>query len=104
MKTERKVQQRAIESRKKLLDAAYTLFVNKGYYNTNTKEIARYAGISIGNFYNYYQDKGEIYCTLLEEYSTDSCKIMQELVDQLIILENRSAYKEFLSFFFTSFT
>lgn len=99
MKTERKVQQRAIESRKKLLDAAYTLFVNKGYYNTNTKEIARYAGISIGNFYNYYQDKGEIYCTLLEEYSTDSCKIMQELVDQLIILENRSAYKEFLSFF-----
>lgn len=99
MKTERKVQQRVIESRKKLLDAAYTLFVNKGYYNTNTKEIARYAGISIGNFYNYYQDKGEIYCTLLEEYSTDSCKIMQELVDQLIILENRSAYKEFLSFF-----
>ena len=68
MGTERKIQQRTVENRKKLLCAAYSLFVNKGYYNTNTKEIARLAGVSIGNFYNYYQDKGEIYCALLEEY------------------------------------
>ena len=80
MGTERKIQQRTVENRKKLLCAAYSLFVNKGYYNTNTKEIARLAGVSIGNFYNYYQDKGEIYCALLEEYSINSCKAMQDLV------------------------
>lgn len=97
MGIERKIQQRAIESRKRLLDAAYQLFVEKGYYNTNTKEIARLAGISIGNFYNYFQDKGEIYCALLTEYATDACKAMQELVDQLLELENRPAYEDFLS-------
>lgn len=32
MGTERKKQQRAIESRKKLLDSAYALFAEKGYY------------------------------------------------------------------------
>ena len=97
MGVEKKIQQRTIESRKKLLDAAYHLFVEKGYYNTNTKEIARHAGLSIGNFYNYYQDKGEIYCALLKEYVTDSCKSMQDLFDQLISLESCTAYKDFLS-------
>lgn len=97
MGIERKTQQRTLESRKRLLDAAYNLFVEKGYYNTNTKEIAKLAGISIGNFYNYFQDKGEIYCALLKEYATDSCKAMQELVDQLMALESRPAYQEFLS-------
>ena len=97
MGIEKKIQQRTIESRKKLLDAAYRLFVNKGYYNTNTKEIAHHAGVSIGNFYNYYQDKGEIYCALLEEYSAASCKTMQELIDQLIAFDDRIAYKAFLS-------
>lgn len=96
MSTEKKKQQRTVESRKKLLDAAYNLFIEKGYYNTNTKEIARSAGISIGNFYNYYQDKGAIYCALLEEYSADSCNAMQELVNQLVVLENPVAYKNFL--------
>lgn len=96
MSTERKIQQRTIESRQKLLDAAYHLFSEKGYYNTNTKEIARTAGISIGNFYNYYQDKGQIYCALLEAYTADSCHAMQELVDQLAILQTPAAYREFL--------
>lgn len=94
---ERKIQQRTIESRKKLLDAAYHLFVEKGYYNTNTKEIARYAGISIGNFYNYYQDKCEIYCALLEVYIADSCRAIQELADQLAELKSHSAYQDFLT-------
>lgn len=97
MSAERKTQQRTIESRKRLLDAAYNLFVQKGYYNTNTKEIASYASISIGNFYNYFQDKGEIYCALLEDYSDNSCKAMQGLIDRLITLESRAAYEEFLS-------
>lgn len=97
MGAERKIQQRTVESRRRLLDAAYSLFVDKGYYSTNTKEIARQAGISIGNFYNYYADKGEIYCALLEEYSIDSCKAMQKLVDRLMALGSPMAYKEFLS-------
>ena len=81
MGIEKKIQQRTIESRKKLLDAAYRLFVNKGYYNTNTKEIAHHAGVSIGNFYNYYQDKGEIYCALLEEYSAFLSSSLCQLLD-----------------------
>ncbi|MBC5708914.1 TetR/AcrR family transcriptional regulator [Hungatella sp. L12] len=96
METGRKVQQRTIESKKKLLDSAYGLFAEKGYYNTNTKEIVRCAGISIGNFYNYYQNKGDIYCALLEDYCSSSCKAMQDLLDHLIRFDNRDFCREFL--------
>lgn len=54
----RQVQQRTIESRKKLLKASYELFSEKGYYKTNTKEIVRRAGISIGNFIIIIKTKG----------------------------------------------
>lgn len=67
-KKQRKVQDRTIESRKKLLCAAYQLFAEKGYYHTNTKEIARAAGVSVGNFYNYFKDKSDIYCELSEQH------------------------------------
>lgn len=96
MSAEHKIQRRTIESKKKLLTSAYTLFVEKGYYNTNTKEIVKYAGISTGNFYNYYQDKADIYCTLLEDYCNNSCKAMKELIDKLIKIDNRASCKTFL--------
>lgn len=83
-KEERKMQQRSIESRKKINNAAYELFAEKGYYNTNTKEIARRAGVSVGNFYNYYKDKGELYCELVNEYAQASANALSQLADSMI--------------------
>lgn len=80
---EKKSQKRAVESREKLYAAAYYLFIEKGYYNTNTKEIARYAGISVGNFYNYYKDKEDIYCILAEEYMKKSNEELEKLAAHL---------------------
>ena len=42
-----------------LTGTGYT--IEKGYYYTNTKEIVKRAGISIGNFYNYFKDKKRLY-------------------------------------------
>lgn len=63
-----KKQLRSIKSRESLLKAAHTLFIEKGFYNTNTKEIAKLANVSVGNFYNYFQDKKAIYFELLKQY------------------------------------
>lgn len=92
----RQVQQRTIESRKKLLKAAYEMFSEKGYYQTNTKEIVRRAGISIGNFYNYYKDKGDIYYVLLEMYYSDSAQAMQALLNEMEKRTEREECKAFL--------
>ena len=41
-------QKRSIEKKRKIVMAGFQLFCEKGYYNTNTAEIAKYAGVSTG--------------------------------------------------------
>ncbi len=94
---ERKVQQRTIESREKINQAALTLFSEKGYYNTNTKEIAKLAGVSVGNFYNYYKDKGEAYSTLMRIYLEGSTDAVKQLSESLVTTKNpREMFAEYI--------
>ena len=44
-----------------LLDAALTLFVEKGFAATRTDEVARLAGVSKGTLYLYYPSKEELF-------------------------------------------
>lgn len=85
---EKKVQQRTIESREKINRAAYQLFSEKGYYNTNTKEIAKLAGVSVGNFYNYYQDKGDVYLELTTQYMNGSTEAVSQLAEIMLTAED----------------
>ncbi|BCN29342.1 TetR/AcrR family transcriptional regulator [Anaeromicropila herbilytica] len=95
-KSTRKVQMRTVESREKLLNASLKLFTEKGYYNTNTKEIAKVAGISVGNFYNYYKDKGDIYYELVEKYLDESKIAISDVLEH--ILENNLGEDEIIQF------
>ena len=51
------IQERANEKKQKIIEAGYKLFAEKGYYNTNTQEIAKAAGVSTGIVYSYFKDK-----------------------------------------------
>ncbi len=65
-------QQRSIDKRNRIIEAGYQLFCEKGYYNTNTAEIAKLAGVSTGILYNYFKDKKDIFLYVIEsiEYNT----------------------------------
>lgn len=45
---------------RKLLEAAYKLFVEQGIQNTSVNDIVKAAGVAKGTFYLYYQDKADI--------------------------------------------
>jgi len=62
------IQQRSIEKKKKIIQAAYELFAEKGYFNTNTAEIAKRAHVSTGIVYGYFYDKRDILIDVLEIY------------------------------------
>lgn len=64
-------QQRSIEKKNKIIKAGYELFCEKGYYKTNTAEIAKRAGVSTGIVYNYFHDKKDIFLSVLV-YMKDS--------------------------------
>jgi AcrR family transcriptional regulator len=44
-------------TRERLLTAARTLFVSRGYHLTRPQDIARLAGVGYGTFYLYFEDK-----------------------------------------------
>ena len=61
-------QKRSIEKKNAIIVAAIDLFSEKGIYNTNSKEIALKAGVSIGSFYSYFSDKKALFIEVLEYY------------------------------------
>ena len=61
-------QKRSIEKKERIIKAGYDLFAQKGYFNTNTAEIAKQAGVSTGIVYGYFHDKRDILLDALDIY------------------------------------
>lgn len=66
-------QKRALEKLDKILEAAYRLFNEKGYYNTTTAEIAKEANVSTGSVYAYFEDKKDIYIQIMRKLHERFC-------------------------------
>lgn len=58
-------QERSRRSYQALLDAAEVLFGSQGYDAVGTPEIAEKAGVSVGTFYRYFEDKHEVYLEIM---------------------------------------
>ena len=65
------VQKRSIEKKDKIIKAGFDLICEKGYYNTNTAEIAKSAGVSTGIVYSYFKDKHDILIEGIKIYAND---------------------------------
>lgn len=59
---------RSEQSRRQVLDAALHLFSHQGYRATTMRDIAEKAGVSTGNVYHHFEEKEEIFRTLLDEF------------------------------------
>ena len=62
-------QKRSIEKRNKIISYGFELMCNKGYHNINTNDIAKYANVSTGIIYQYFNDKKEIFIGGIKNYS-----------------------------------
>ena len=68
-------QERSRRSYQALIEAAEAMFAAHGYDAVGTPEIAQKAGVSVGTFYRYFDDKHEVYLEIsrrmmAEAYST----------------------------------
>jgi AcrR family transcriptional regulator len=62
--------------RNAILDAAESVFAEKGFHGARIQDIAARARIAVGTVYNHFEQKGDVLSALLEERS-------EELVAQL---------------------
>ena len=65
------IQKRSIEKKEKIIESGFELICEKGYYNTNTAEIAKKAGVSTGIVYQYFKDKHDILIAGIQKYASD---------------------------------
>ena len=76
------IQKRSIEKKEKIIEAGFELICNKGYYNTNTAQIAKAAGVSTGIVYQYFNDKHDILLEGIKRYASDIFYPMLNITNQ----------------------
>ncbi len=74
-------QDRAIKKKEAIINAAYKVFSDVGYYNTNTADIAKAAGVSTGIVYSYFKDKRDILFYVIKIYIEDVKKPLFDFID-----------------------
>jgi len=67
-------QERSRRSYQALLEAAAELFAQLGYDSVGTPEIAQKAGVSVGTFYRYFDDKHEVYLEIMRRSMVSAYK------------------------------
>lgn len=55
------------EKRARVIDSATKEFAKKGYHDTSIGSIADKAGISVGSIYKYFENKQDLFLTIIDE-------------------------------------
>jgi AcrR family transcriptional regulator len=97
-----------IESKKRIIDAAMSVFSRHGYAKANIRDIAGTAGISVGGVYLYFKNKEELYKSIIKEGMRDFGGKIETITAQAksatealsnflkLHLENTLRHKEFI--------
>ncbi len=75
--TEQKIHPRKLE----IVAAAITCFLDRGYHQTGVRDIAKQAGISLGNLYNHFKGKESLLAFIAELESGELAQFISALSD-----------------------
>lgn len=78
---------------KDLFEAAYELFINKGFQNTAIDDIVKKAGVAKGTFYLYFKDKYDIIDKIILRKSSI---ILKEALENTMMHEHENMIEAFL--------
>lgn len=82
-----KIETKKENKRKDLLNAAFDLFITKGFHSTSIADIVGKAGIAKGTFYLYFKDKTDIRNRLISSKATQLFRNALAKLEQTEITE-----------------
>ena len=82
------IKQSAIEKKQRIIEKGFELMCEKGYHNVNSVDIAKYAGVSTGIIYQYFNDKRDIFIEGVKNYSNNIMYPMIEIIENKINKNN----------------
>ncbi len=81
-----------LRQREEILAPALDLFSQKGYHNVSMHEIAEKAEFAIGTLYKFFQNKEDLYKTLIlercDDFLEDCRQILEQPDDEVTILRH----------------
>ncbi|MED4291833.1 TetR/AcrR family transcriptional regulator [Priestia megaterium] len=85
-----------VERRNQMIKGAVTLFKEKGFHRTTTREIAKAAGFSIGTLYEYIQSKEDVLYLVCDNiYDEVRVRLEEMVVDRYTIAELQQAIQHY---------
>lgn len=76
------LQARAEATRRRILDAAVTLFSDNGYGETDLSEVLLLSGVSKGAFYYHFSSKEALASAIIDEYSQRLQQVVAARIDE----------------------
>ncbi len=86
-------------------DAAFSLFLEKGYDGTNIREIAEEAGYKAPSIYFYYKSKDELFLQVLEDVWQNHIRAIEKLVlsTSNICIDPKELFRKRIEAIYTDF-
>ncbi len=69
-------EEQKIITKKKLLDTALNLFIDKGYEGTKIADLSKESGLSVGVMFHYFESKEDLYIQLVKSGLTSLNKFL----------------------------
>lgn len=76
----RRTAEDAAQTRQEILDAALTVFSQKGYHATRLTDIAAAAAVTRGAIYHHFGNKAKLYAALVQEASASGGDAVQQAI------------------------
>ena len=73
-------QARSKQTKEKIIQAAIALIQQRGYEKTTSNDIAAEAGVSVGSFYTYFQDKRQLLLAIFDRLTDEFSKNIFETI------------------------
>jgi AcrR family transcriptional regulator len=84
------VQDRGIKTRKALIEAGRKAFAKYGYHDVIADQIAKEAGVAVGSFYAYFNNKRDLFLEMIDEITIKSADVINESLRQIFLRRSRN--------------
>ncbi|WP_424187249.1 TetR/AcrR family transcriptional regulator [Actinokineospora sp. G85] len=71
-----------VDKRRSILAGALSVFARDGYVRASIDAISSAAGVSTRTIYNHFQDKEELFRTVIQESATQVAEVQIEVIDR----------------------
>ena len=86
-----------VDSKEKILNVAFSLFLQKGYREVSLKEIVKEVGLTKGAFYHYFEGKEQLFAEVIDAFFMSLSEAISEPLPKVHLEMFMTGYQKVLT-------